>query len=570
MRKSRAAQLWRPEDGDFDELAAAHIATDPQKRNALFERLELVFESIDGHFLEIGRDLGRQVDLDLGPIHLFDEVLNAWSPAAHVQDDLFANKLAFIVLLNFPLTTLEERLAEGARWTRRQWAEVRLAQRFSRRVPAEASQAMARARAAAAQYVSTYDVEVGSKRLLAHWNLRDEIKALYSEGAIHQQRHIAELMERVVDDTLRPGRYALILDCFRAAQQVDRYSPTAPTLIERRFNEDREIPEARVRAMLEEVLGSPLVPRVAQLIEQRLNRPLEPFDIWYSGFRPGATYTDAQLSEITRRRYPTAEAFHADMPRMLEQLGFSRERAQMLADNIVVEPARGSGHAYGAGRRADHPHLRTRVGKDGMDYKGYNIAVHEMGHNVEQTFSLNLIDHHALAGVPNTAFTEALAFVFQRRDLELLGLARAESSALDQFWGTFEISGVALVDMGMWHWMYEHPEATADELKSATLQIAKDVWNRWYAPHFGRRDITLLGVYAHMVDEFLYLPDYPIGHMIAAQIEQQMEKAGGVGAEFERMATMGNVTPDLWMRNATGAAVGPEALLEAVAGLLGC
>ena len=73
--------------------------------------------------------------------------------------------------------------------------------------------------------------------------------------------------------------------------------------------------------------------------------------------------------------------------------------------------------------RSAKTHLRTRVGANGMDYKGYNIAVHEMGHNVEQTFSLNNIDYYTLHGVPNTAFTEALAFVFQGHDLELLGLA---------------------------------------------------------------------------------------------------------------------------------------------------
>ena len=32
----------------------------------------------------------------------------------------------------------------------------------------------------------------------------------------------------------------------------------------------------------------------------------------------------------------------------------------------------------------------------------------------------------------------------------------------------------------------------------------------------------LLGVYAHMIDSFLYLPDYPVGHMIAYQIEERM------------------------------------------------
>jgi hypothetical protein len=51
--------------------------------------------------------------------------------------------------------------------------------------------------------------------------------------------------------------------------------------------------------------------------------------------------------------------------------------------------------------------------------------------------------------------------------------------------------------------------------------------------------------------------------MIAFQIEEQMEKAGNIGPEFERMATVGSVTPDLWMKKATGAPVGAEALLAA-------
>jgi hypothetical protein len=218
--------------------------------------------------------------------------------------------------------------------------------------------------------------------------------------------------------------------------------------------------------------------------------------------------------------------------------------------------------------RSAKVHLRTRVAANGMDYKGYNIAIHEMGHNIEQTFSLNNIDYYTLHGVPNTAFTEALAFVFQAHDLELLGLAKpdAQSSALktlNDFWGTAEIAGVALVDMGVWHWMYEHPDATPAQLKDATVQIAKDVWNKHFANVLGQRDVVLLGIYSHMIDSFLYLPDYPIGHMIAFQIEEQVEKAGNLGAEFERMATVGSVVPDVWMKKATGAPVGPEALLHA-------
>lgn len=58
----------------------------------------------------------------------------------------------------------------------------------------------------------------------------------------------------------------------------------------------------------------------------------------------------------------------------------------------------------------------------------------------------------------------ALAMVVQGRDLELLGLAEPDARSralqtLDEFWNTAEISGVALVDMAVWHWLYEHPGA---------------------------------------------------------------------------------------------------------------
>jgi len=358
------------------------------------------------------------------------------------------------------------------------------------------------------------------------------------------------------------------LEMYRASKLADPHSPNAPTLIARRFNEDRQLPEERVQKMFEQVLASPLVPQVTALIQKRLGRPLEPFDIWYNGFKPKLRYTQAELDSMVAKKYPTAKAFEKDIPALLIKLGFSPERATFAADNIVVDPARGSGHAMGAVMRQGKAHLRTRVEKEGMNYKGFNIAVHELGHNVERTFSLKAIDHYSLNGVPNTAFTEALAFVFQARDMELLGLqspdAQAEAlKALNDFWATFEICGVGLVDMRAWHWMYEHPQATPEQMRDAVLQISKDVWNKFYAPVFGAKDVVLLGIYSHMINEFLYIPDYPLGHMIAFQLEEHMKKAGKIGPEFERVARLGRLAPDLWMKNATGVPVGPEALLAA-------
>jgi hypothetical protein len=625
----QAAQFWQPKDGSDDDFAAfvrGNFAGNAAAREALFERMQAALETLDGHMTEINRDLRMHSDLERGPIYPFDEALAGYDPGAHVVDDFFDNKLAFTALLNFPVFSLEEKLAQGGRWTRRQWAEARLADRFSKRIPAEVNLAIARAGAETGQYIAEYNIwmhhlvdEKGQRlfppkmRLLSHWNLRDEIKADYGDAAtgLRKQRAIQKVMGRIVTQTIpqavvnNPGvdwdpfsndvkpaavkdsdvtkplpsgtplnapeadtRYAMLLSTFQAARKADPYSPTAPTLIARRFDENRQIPEARVRKMLEDVLSSPLVPRVAKLIEKRLGRKLEPFDVWYAGFKPRLQYSEAELDAIVRKRYPTPETYAKDIPNLLEKLGFSKEKAAELASNIEVHPARGSGHAFGAGKKGFKAYLRTRVEKDGMNYKGFNIAVHEMGHNVEQTFSLNDIDLFLLAGVPNTAFTEALAFVFQGHDLELLGLAKPDAEAralktLADFWGTYEIAGVGLVDMGVWHWMYDHPQATPAELKDATLQVARDVWNRFYAPIFGVKDVALLSVYSHMIDSFLYLPDYPIGHMIAFQIERQMEKAGSIGPEFERMAKLGNIAPDLWMTQATGAPVGPGALLSA-------
>jgi hypothetical protein len=624
----QVGDFWRSEDGDatvFEDFTALNFAGDQTTLDEMFNRYEYLFEKLYGHMAEISRELKTQTDLDRGPVQPFDEVFAGYDPSAHVTDDMFANKQAFVVLLNFPLTTLDQKLTEGQRWTRRQWAETRLADIFSKRIPADVNLEIARTSAEADRYISDYNIwmyhlvdENGNRlfppkmRLLSHWNLRDQIKADYSSAKdqLAKQRMIQKVMDRIVDQSIPKivinnpnvdwnpytnevkaaamhdadvatlpelkidnspepdARYTTLLSTFKASQKLDAYSPTAPTLIERRFNESREIPESRVQSMFEQILTSDAAKQVAALIEKRLGRPLEPFDIWYNGFRPRGKYTEPQLDEIVAKKYPTADAYKKAIPEMLKKLEFKKDRAKYLADNIIVDPARGSGHALGAVMRTEKAHLRTRVEKSGMNYKGYNIAIHEMGHNVEQTFSLNDIDYWSLQGVPNTAFTEAIAFVFQGHDLDLLGLTApdAQSEALkvlNDYWAVYEIAGVALIDMQVWHWMYDHPNATPGELKQATITISKEIWNKYYAPVFKINDIALLGIYSHMIDSYMYLPDYPLGHLIAFQIEEHIKKTGTIGPEIERMTKIGRVAPDIWMKTATGAPVGAEAILEA-------
>jgi hypothetical protein len=622
---AQVALLWRAEDGDLAAFAREQFVSDPQVLDATFARLERLFEQLDGHMLELGRETQWYTDLDLGPLLPVEPLVASYDPSSHVTEDLFRAKVGFVVLLNFPLTTLEERARQGATWTRRQWAEARLAGRFSMRIPADVQQASSREVAAANLYIAEYNVwmhhlvdERGERlfpkglRLISHWNLRDELKADYADPRGHEkQRTIVQVMERIVTQTIPAAvidnprldwnpftnavtvappqtveadapprearadatreadvRYARMLAIFRAERKLDAYAPVAPTRIARSFELGRELPEARVKALLTQVLESPLVPRVAAEIQSRLGRKLEPQDVWYAGFKPGAKRPESELDALTRKRYPTAEAFAKDLPRILQGMGFSAQKADWLAARIRVDASRGAGHAQQALRRGDFARLRTRVEKGGMDYKGYNIAVHELGHNVEQTFGLYGVDHTLLTGVPNNAFTEALAFVFQARDLELLGQGRptAESErerVLGDFWQTWERSGIAMVDMAVWHWLYANPEATPAQLRDAVVSISRDVWNRYFAPVLGGKDTTLLAVYSHMISYPLYLPDYPLGHLIAFQIEEHLSRKGPLGAEFERMATYGSVTPDLWMTHATGAPVSAEPLLRA-------
>ncbi|MGB9600075.1 MAG: hypothetical protein ACPL7I_05945, partial [Myxococcota bacterium] len=127
---------------------------------------------------------------------------------------------------------------------------------------------------------------------------------------------------------------------------------------------------------------------------------------------------------------------------------------------------------------------------------------------------------------------------------------------------TYEIAGVSLVDMYVWRWMYKNPEAKPEELKKAVVEIAKDIWNKYYAPIFKVKDEPILAIYSHMIDAALYLPDYPLGHIIDFQIENYI-RGKNLAVEMERMCRSGSILPELWMKNATGEEITTKPFIEA-------
>jgi len=610
-----AASLWTSSDGsdsDFVSFCTANYIGNSASKSLLLKKLSDYFESIGGHFNKITLDLRQNVDLNNGELLEIDKVFSGYSVGAHLQDDLYGNKIAFVVALNFPYYSLDEKEHEGKNWSREEWAAVRMGDQFVSRVPAEVTQAVAKAEADADLYISEYNIQMGCLRteegaqlfpdkmsLLSHWNLRDEIKANYAdkEKGMAKQHMIYKVMLHIINQDI-PGkvinnpayiwkpfsnkvlennleincspeansRYQQILNNFHAQQAVDPFEPEMNTLIERKFSGEMEIRVEEVEELFKTYLKSPQLAKVGQIIAERLGRKLEAYDIWYDGFKARSTYPQEQLDGLTTTKYPDPKAFEKDMPNMLGKLGWSKERATYLSDKIVVDPARGSGHAWGAGMKGEKAHLRTRIAPTGMDYKGYNIAVHEFGHNVEQTISLYDVDYFMLNGVPNTAFTEALAFIFQSRDLKLLGLAgeskdQKRLDTLDASWTLMEIMGVGLVDIATWKWLYSHPTATAEELKNAVVQISTEVWNSYFAPVFGVRDQPILAIYSHMISNPLYLAAYSYGQIIEFQVEDFL-KGKNFSAEIDRIYQQGRLIPQIWMQGAVGNKISVEPILK--------
>ena len=612
-----AASLWRQEDGtdrDFSEFIKKNYISDPSKRRIVFKKISGYIESLSGYNNEITLDLRKTLDEARGEIDEIDRMFGNYSVGSHTQNDFYSNKIAFTIALNFPYFTLAEKEELGPKWSRDDWAMARLGDLFISRVPAQLEQAVTEATGNSEMYIAEYNIHMGHLRtddgrqifpdnmvLLSHWNLRDELKADYADkkNGPEKQEMIYKVMQRIINQDIpkmvinspdyewapysntvtKAGvkvqaspepdiRYSHIINNFRTRKEMDVFNPEMNTFILRNFSLDMEISQNEVESLFDSFLSSPELIKLSLLIKNRLGRDLKPYDIWYDGFKTRSSISEDLLTSKTAALYPNEAAFHTGMLLMLKKLGWSPERASYIADKIVVDPARGSGHAWGAVRKGSFSHLRTRISDKGMDYKGYNIAVHEFGHNVEQTISLYNVDNYMMSGVPNTAFTEANAFIFQSRDLFLLDMRddnpdKDKMETFDAAWSLMEIMGVGMVDMKVWKWLYANPNATPVQLKERTIEIAIEVWNKYFAPVLGVKDSPILAIYSHMIDSPLYLAYYSYGHVIQFQIEEFL-KGKKFSDEIDRIYSQGRLTPQQWMIGAVGSKISTQPILNAL------
>ncbi|MDP4222188.1 MAG: hypothetical protein Q8868_02650, partial [Bacteroidota bacterium] len=364
-----AASLWKVEDGTPAEFAAfvkKNYIANPEKRKEVFNKITNYFESLNGNFNEITIDLKKNLDEATGAIDEVDRMFGNYSVSSHMSDDFYANKIAFLVALNFPYYTLEEKEKLGPDWGREDWAMARLGDYFFSRVPANLIQGLNTAIGNAEMYISEYNICMGHLRtddgkqlfpddmvLLSHWNLRDELKADYAdkEKGQEKQEMIYKVMEHIIAQDIpkvvinNPGyewapfsnkvskngspvdaasepdaRYGHIVDIFRAMMEIDPYSEAMNTAILRKFSVEMEIAQEEVEALFDSYMSSPQLAKVGALIRKKLGRDLRPYDIWYTGFKTQSTIPENQLTARTESLYPDAAAFKAGMPVLLEKL----------------------------------------------------------------------------------------------------------------------------------------------------------------------------------------------------------------------------------------------------------
>ena len=606
------ARLWREGDGDADafrRFCVEHFARTESDRRLLLDRLESALEQVKGHLYEMRRNLRRWSDLVGDTLPATDSLLATFDPAPDLAEQCYAQRLAFVALLNFEKATLDTMLAEGDAWDVDRWAEVRIAGAFAPRVPKPVADLARELGFKAHHWVSNFHVPVGGlvdasghrpfapdRKLLAHWLVREEIKAGYNDPAgLPRQRALAAVLGRTIDGSLPKSvmegdtrawepiantldgapagepiglvRYERWLDQVQVARALDPHHPDHPTAIERKFGLDREIPESTVERLLVDLLAAPVRRDLAALLSSRLGRPLEAHDIYFDDLfetRPAQA-----LDAAVRARFPDEAAFEQALPEVLRGLGFPEADAEFLGRRVRVEIARGSGHAmrpalaeYGAWLRTNR--LATELGWDGFD-----TAMHELGHNLEQLCSTFFVPRPALRGVPNTACTEAFAFLYQSLAKRVLGLedpAAAERAYHEETLASIlmacQIAGPSLVELRTWRSIYEAGDALdAEAIRAAVLRHSREVWAEFFERDFGPDPNHLLGAYQHMVAHPLYLADYALGRMIGHQIRSAM-RGRDLAGETKRICSIGRLVPDAWMRAAVGAPLGAEPLIR--------
>jgi len=597
------ARVWpwaKSDAAEFVEFCEKHYHPPGRARIRLLHRLDEIMHLVGGSFKVIAKTTRAGLDMADGDLTPAEELFGAFSAGTHLGEDLRTFRVAALAQLNFGTDDLRPPKTRAA------WAARRLARVGRTVIPAELSAEASMRGAEIDRFVSGFNLHLdkieyldpsvhfpqGTVRI-SHWGLRDFMTSLNGQAqALPRQRAIRDLLRRVVvgeipreiidnprtrwsqperaisqngqvkpATLLGPLRWEKFKQAYDVQRRIDPHTPFG-NIIDNKFKLEREIPEEKVVQILTSILSAPVAERVARLVEQKLERPIEPHDIYFKSFQAGAK--KPPLSFDIRKRYPDAKSLTDAIPEILVQLGFSRPRAKWIGARIKVDNTRSAGHAWEPGLRHDQARLRVRVDPAGVSEEEFSTFMHELGHCTEQVLTSYAMDYKSLWGVPNIAFTEAFAFTFQDKADFILGRKRRpdpDLTILQRFWEVFEISGPALTEIRFFHWLYRHPAATAADMHAEIRRIGDKIWKDFYARIFGPEGYGLMSVYSHILWCSFYLADYSLGYVIAYQVRKFLA-ARKFAPEMERMCALGSIYPESWMKAAVGQTISANPLLR--------
>ncbi len=617
------SEQWVKTDGDngeFIKFAVDNFVSDPIQLDQLSKVISDNIRVINGHIWKIGSTLSNPYSANTGKIKKYEELFAGVSINVDINKELYRSKVAHLVLLNFPPVTDEQKKKNGHTWSYQQWGYVFLGDMFkveksnkeSKRSKGNKDISKKLYKGDSQRYADNSVIPIftlcdangnrvftENKNLLLHWKMRDEIKNLYGSSLsdkLVKQKTIYSAMRRYIDQSIPqqifsqdtslkwdPNTNILLSnggETLQAESNNNLRYEYLRNLFLKQYNRQPDstkyfdnyfkaynVKASDIENMFVEILSSKEAIQVGKLIKKKIGRDLEPFDVWYTGFNNRSSYDSDSLDNYFKTIYPTPQALTDSIPSLLMKLGFDRERADFYGSKICVEPARANGHAEGAVLKNEKSFLRTNFTDNGLDFGGFQTAMHELGHSVQQTISAQLIDIFPMSSLPNSGLVESAAYLFEFKTWNVIDGLNVDkeglynNSILDNFWATYEIAGPALCEMKMWQWMYNKKVFSADELRNATISIAKEVWNSYYAPVFGISDEIMPAVYNHMLNSSLYLSGYTLAHIIHMQIENYL--AGkDFPSEVERIYKLGEIPFDIWMERALQSSLSAKPILN--------
>lgn len=611
---TQLAKNWRKEDGNNEDFIRFcienYLNEDELKSN--FERIKINLEVQNGYLSKIRYRFNESESFTYTTEVKADKFFRKSLPSANP----YKEKLALFIQLNFPFYSFDEKKENAKFWNREKWAMVRLGDIYSERqdpdFEAESEDEVKEFQKYIGRYFFRMDhicMPDGSfpftkpLTLHSHFGLRDNLKEEYTrQGGLERQEIIGKLIDHITAGTIpseiiqdsstiwnpwtnelyriekgkqeeiefKPEdtkRYAGLLAEFKNKSSYDKLYPGESTALKRTF-ENANLTMEEVETLLRNFLSDPVIASTGKLIARRLGRPLQPFDIWYSGFQAQSDFPADMLDSLTRAKYPNPMALQKDLPSILIKMGFPASEASYIGQHTIVRPIISGGYSDQPAMRGDTALMTTVFNSNGLDYKAFRISMHELGHVVCGIYSTRDMDYSTLADVPTSSITEGIAEMIAFKNTEGLGLKqksfeeRKDMLSLASLWYMVDLGGQSLTEIETWKWMYANPNATPEELKASVLNISEKIWNEYYSPVFGGiKDQHILAIYNHFITGSMYLFNYFLGDMIMFQLYDAF-MPDNLAAGLKEACREGQTLPQLWMEHAAGREMSMEPILR--------